>query len=606
MTLQANHIFNRTVDDLSAQGNSGSEVNATYAVPNLRRSASDVRTMLRMIRLNGTDARVNGGFSFTAETEWTWFARVRISGTGTGFILGQHDGTNGVRIWRSGDTTMRLEVEATTGLDVTFLLDTWHYIFVTRSSGTITFYLDAVSEDTSVTVPTWPAVTPTIGAQANDTNHVEMDCCQFGIYDEGSSAASSNPTLLGAVYPDLPLNLTGAAGTPTYEEDWTNDSGAATFMEISSGAGTQQLHESSPGRYRWNQTNGNDQNWGVFLIPPAMLTGTVEFEVTYLGQSGNREHHGIIATNENTLYPLTILLNVLDLSNLTYGGNVISRNSFGGDSPGISGSNIYYGTAPDVTHHTVDQVVKYRIVFNETTFVCYVNDVLYMSVGHTIAGKVRFGLRSYGCYLGVDNMKWWEGVYSPPAGQALPLGDLAPYRTNAVVDSEVMDDTLAAHNWGGTPIIHNSFMPQGPITTVTDDNPVRNYWIPTPQERPDYSGGVRNRFMAGVGRSALGNSEGGHAGASGVIAGAGLPLGKLFSDGRIIGYVSNDTAAPVSREVRLHRRDTGELVQQIWSDQNGNYAFYGLDINSEYTVVAIDYANDYNAVIADRAIPEAY
>lgn len=70
-------------------------------------------------------------------------------------------------------------------------------------------------------------------------------------------------------------------------------------------------------------------------------------------------------------------------------------------------------------------------------------------------------------------------------------------------------------------------------------------------------------------------------------------------DGHISGIVEIGTV-PVKRRVRLYEANSGNLIQEIWSNADGTYAFPSMKKGIEYTVVSVDCARNYNDVIAAR------
>lgn len=57
----------------------------------------------------------------------------------------------------------------------------------------------------------------------------------------------------------------------------------------------------------------------------------------------------------------------------------------------------------------------------------------------------------------------------------------------------------------------------------------------------------------------------------------------------------------VSREVRAYSRASGALLGRTHSAEDGTYRLY-LPFEEEYTLVAIDKCDQYNAVIQDRVM----
>lgn len=78
--------------------------------------------------------------------------------------------------------------------------------------------------------------------------------------------------------------------------------------------------------------------------------------------------------------------------------------------------------------------------------------------------------------------------------------------------------------------------------------------------------------------------------------------------GRITGTVkekASPTDKPIRRRVRLYREPDGLLVQTVWSHPaTGVYEFYGIPLDTAYTVISHDYQGLYRAVLADNLAPE--
>ncbi len=72
----------------------------------------------------------------------------------------------------------------------------------------------------------------------------------------------------------------------------------------------------------------------------------------------------------------------------------------------------------------------------------------------------------------------------------------------------------------------------------------------------------------------------------------------------VTGTVAIDSTPdiPVHRKVRLFDAKNGRLVREAWSDAvTGAYAFEGVRLGP-WLVVAHDYTNSYNAVVADNIL----
>lgn len=59
----------------------------------------------------------------------------------------------------------------------------------------------------------------------------------------------------------------------------------------------------------------------------------------------------------------------------------------------------------------------------------------------------------------------------------------------------------------------------------------------------------------------------------------------------------------VRRRVRCIERKTGRFIAETWSENDGSYRFDDLYPGRAYMIVAMDYALEYNAVVADNVVP---
>lgn len=74
--------------------------------------------------------------------------------------------------------------------------------------------------------------------------------------------------------------------------------------------------------------------------------------------------------------------------------------------------------------------------------------------------------------------------------------------------------------------------------------------------------------------------------------------------GHIAGTTVDQNGQPISRLVLLYDRRSFILLRSQWSDEAGQYRFEDLDPSKEYTLLAHDYKDQYNAVVADNVTPE--
>lgn len=75
-------------------------------------------------------------------------------------------------------------------------------------------------------------------------------------------------------------------------------------------------------------------------------------------------------------------------------------------------------------------------------------------------------------------------------------------------------------------------------------------------------------------------------------------------NGKILGTVkeSGTPDLAVRRRVRLHRKIDGMLIREVWSADDGSYAFLNVAIQPYY-VTSHDHTGNYNAVIKDSIVP---
>lgn len=65
----------------------------------------------------------------------------------------------------------------------------------------------------------------------------------------------------------------------------------------------------------------------------------------------------------------------------------------------------------------------------------------------------------------------------------------------------------------------------------------------------------------------------------------------------------NELSVPIPCRVRLFHKNTGRLVRDIKTDNDGNYEFNKL-LKTAYFIVAHHPASQFNAVIQDNVVPK--
>lgn len=79
------------------------------------------------------------------------------------------------------------------------------------------------------------------------------------------------------------------------------------------------------------------------------------------------------------------------------------------------------------------------------------------------------------------------------------------------------------------------------------------------------------------------------------------PVVVPYGSNRISGVVK-EGKTPVSRKVRLYRKDNGVFVTEVKSDALGNYIFKDLPAGMAFFVVSHDDSGFYNAAVSDNII----
>lgn len=73
-----------------------------------------------------------------------------------------------------------------------------------------------------------------------------------------------------------------------------------------------------------------------------------------------------------------------------------------------------------------------------------------------------------------------------------------------------------------------------------------------------------------------------------------------------VGYIAGTVqieGVPARRRVLCLDRTSGLIAGTTWSDFDGSYRFDGLTPEHNYTILALDYELEYNAVVADNVVP---
>ncbi|MNE89280.1 hypothetical protein D3C80_1866770 [compost metagenome] len=56
--------------------------------------------------------------------------------------------------------------------------------------------------------------------------------------------------------------------------------------------------------------------------------------------------------------------------------------------------------------------------------------------------------------------------------------------------------------------------------------------------------------------------------------------------------------------MRIYEKSSGRLIDQKYSNTNGDYKFINLKIGIKYTIIGFDPKSEFNAVIQDNVVPK--
>ena len=76
------------------------------------------------------------------------------------------------------------------------------------------------------------------------------------------------------------------------------------------------------------------------------------------------------------------------------------------------------------------------------------------------------------------------------------------------------------------------------------------------------------------------------------------------SDAKSIKGQVREENTPIPCRVRLFERKSGLLMAEVATDTQGYYAFYNLNDDEQFFVVAHHPASQFNAVIQDNVVPK--
>jgi len=74
--------------------------------------------------------------------------------------------------------------------------------------------------------------------------------------------------------------------------------------------------------------------------------------------------------------------------------------------------------------------------------------------------------------------------------------------------------------------------------------------------------------------------------------------------GGIIKGTTQKIGSTLSCLVRVYEKSSGRLIDQEYSDINGEYKFTNLKIGIKYLIMGFDPKNEFNAVIQDNVVPK--
>lgn len=547
---------------------------------------------------NGVDSLITTGVRYVTETTVTIpFMAMVTDATGGGYILGQHDGTNGVGVKQTGKKTIRLVVDSTESVDIAVPFGAYFMGVIVLDAGATTLYVGAESESVAA-APTWPTVDLTIGGLAGGS----YSQCRFGALWAWDEAAAENE----AWNLILKLGDLDSLAPPTATEvDLTSDpdvtivGGKWDQSNVSYDAVNEAiLFDQSP--------YGNKNGFYVFSSFGYHQSFTAEFELEITNDPGNRDHFGLSLHSDAGAWLPSYRFAVLDRGD-PYMATFFTSSQGGGTYTG----NYTTENNGDVVLQNDGTKHIWRIVYALGFFWLYVDGVLRlqgeMNEDHKGYGYAP-GVHAYSANIDITLAKYWSGAVLPNSNAVagvFPLatvGSINDYGKPEFSEPNRTFEQRRGHNkFKESPVSIHDFHP---ITKKL--NPVTDYISPLSRSFSRWNDSatmlLKERAPGLTGHvSSVSDQVDGQGSHS--VNSTGKRLDPNLR-GVIDGYTTDENGLPVSRRVRALDRRNGRIVREAWSNSSGYYRFFDLRTDRTYTIIAHDYKKDYNAVVADDATPE--
>ena len=532
------------------------------------------------------------------------YTLVLMPGNGSGYLIGQHSGANGLAIEQTQRGTVRIAVNGASSATVDIDPAAGHVLTLTYSAGTSILYVDGVAS----AIGSY-AGTPTIPAQpvAVGDGTVGLDVIAIHIHDSevepagvfGLAGAPSGPM------PTPPLDSaswTPADFTSPIFKAWVDPSDSAVVTL--SGSDVVSITDKSPaqlGEMTAETTlmtisaaaiNGHDvlvPNGRHLSLPILPLTSPW---VIWLQ---NHSDAVVSITGADTANW------VLCAENGTTGAIVIASGTPTFRMDGIAQAWANRGDAY-ASFGGVTRIVG--IEGFDTSAWTHFEIFGYSTVGSTwrLQTPGQMGeIFVFDSEPAANVREAFEGYLAHKYGITANLDVGHPFKTLQPTLGDAIGNPLSFSLAGGLSSVsrkvaaykevnkHQSFMPG--VRGQTDAY-LQGDWTEVGMRDSNYRAPI-----------ALHNYRDGSA-SSLRIGDAGVP--RKENQGRIYGTVLDDASNPISRLVRCMNNGTGNLVAERWSAQDGTYEFKDLELTGTYTIVAMDYTGTFNAVIASSVIPDAY
>ena len=591
MAVLVRHHFNRhTADDWEAS------LDGTFTDVTFTRSG--LAGMYLDAYHDGVTAKTVSGLQMSAQTSALFVCWVK-PGEGTGFLFGQHNGTNGLGVRQVSTGVVRLMINGTESADVNVLWSTYRYqcFCILYDSGEAQLFVDGTYLATVSATVTWPAVPISFGNYSAGGSALECKLVAFFALDDSNTLNDPYDT---AAYwspfelikdPDVALPYAGfsppSTAITTYEDFATDVSGTWFTHNNQSAVAPVMTHNATLKTLDFDNTaQGNSQNHILITSLPQAAVWTWEVTGYIRSDPANRDHWGFGCSILET-FPYYRSY-YLDRAN-GIGGTMFINTTTGGTMPTTTEYDDSY-------NYIAPAVLTWRVIFNNGAVSIYTNNVLRHTYTANESANAQPYFNYYNAAVTLSESKYWSSVQLPSDPPAGPAGALEPFdQVRCHNNSRDMgmgyhilgnsNPARTVQGWTHTRVADKGINPVG-YNRQSSYEPDWYRKKTNPNKVSAFSW-VREDIGPQYARTVVGADN------------------RMYRLGKIDGNVFDDLSQPISRKVVLLERDGGRIVDQTWSEQGtGYYCFAGLDTARLYTIIAHDYTENFNAVIADNVTPE--